>query len=124
MPEGLNGGSIDIGTDGLNTEELNTEFEPFDNINIEEVPISGQEIAELLNEAEALDIQPFEDAEALDQFQETAFQETAIDYDAVYEESVGKLSYIPVAFSICSKVVSGSQPNYSILRFPSPFPPP
>ena len=39
-----------------------------------------------------------------------------------HTESVGKLSYIPVAFSICSKVVSGSQPNYSISSFPSPFP--
>ena len=92
MAQDFDYGTIDAGTDNyldspistgnLDTDELNINFEPLDNISVEEISISEQEIAELLNEIEGLDIQPFEEIEA-ETFEPV--QEVAIDYDAVYE---------------------------------------
>jgi len=61
----------------------NIELTPFEDATIVELPISEQELSELIEEAEALDLQPFEDeplTEPLDQV-----QEAPIDYDAVFE---------------------------------------
>ncbi|MCL2721323.1 MAG: hypothetical protein FWD47_08295 [Treponema sp.] len=68
--------------DNLNNDELNTTFEPLDDTVIVEIPISEQEMTELLNEAEALGIQPFEEVEfvAID-----PIQEMNIDYNTVFE---------------------------------------
>jgi len=66
----------------FNNNEFNTDFEPLNDVYVEESTISEQEMAELLNEAEALNIQPFEDieTEAIEQI-----QELSIDYDVVFE---------------------------------------
>jgi hypothetical protein len=66
---------IDANT--LNSNEYNTDVEPLDTISVEETTVSEQEMAELINEAEALEIQPFEDVEIT--------SEMSIDYDAVFE---------------------------------------
>lgn len=72
------GESVDIGIDPL--ADFPTGQSARDDLNDAESPISEQDLAELQNEAETLDIQPFDDAEQIG-----PVQETAIDYDAVFE---------------------------------------
>ena len=57
-----------------------TNSEPLDGIIVIDTPISENELSELLNEVEALEIQPFEDIEPLD-----PTQEVPIDYDVAFE---------------------------------------
>jgi len=57
--------------------EQDIELTPLEDVTIIELPISEQELSELLDEVEALDLQPFEDTEAL--------TEIPIDYNEVFE---------------------------------------
>jgi hypothetical protein len=66
-----------IDADALNNDGPNNEFEPLDEIVVEEIVITEEEMADLLDEVEALGIEPFEDIET--------YPEMAIDYDAVFE---------------------------------------
>jgi len=63
--------------------DTNNELKPLEDVTVMEMPVSGQELSELIEEAEALNLQPFEDeplTEPLDQE-----QEAPIDYDEVFE---------------------------------------
>jgi len=77
LDTGLNPCADTNNVEGL---EQDIELTPLDDVTVVELPISEQEMAELLDEVEALDLQPFEETEAID-----PAQEMPIDYDAVFE---------------------------------------
>jgi hypothetical protein len=84
MREGFDNDCIDTGTDGLITDGTNIELTPLDDAVIAELPISQQELSEMIDEAEALDIQPFEDIKPSIETPDT-FPEMPINYDEVFE---------------------------------------
>jgi len=74
-----------VSSDGLRLVELDINLEPLDVVVIEESPIFERSLSELQNEAEALEIQPFEDVELLAMEPLVPYQEMVIDYDAVFD---------------------------------------
>jgi hypothetical protein len=73
--EGFDTPSIDTDTNSLEGCEPDMDLTLLEDSTVAELPISEPELAELQNEAEALEIAPLDDTEF----------ETAIDYDAVFE---------------------------------------
>jgi hypothetical protein len=69
-----------VDTNNAEGFEQDIELTPLDDVTVVDLPISEQEMAELLDEVEALELQPFEETEAIDQA-----QEVPIDYDVVFE---------------------------------------
>ena len=74
LDTGLNPFADTNNAEGL---EQDIELTPLEELTIEELPISEQEMAELLDEVETLELQPFEETEPL--------TEMPIDYEAVFE---------------------------------------
>ncbi|MDR1859155.1 MAG: hypothetical protein LBQ69_06755 [Treponema sp.] len=71
-------------TNNVEDHEPNIDLTPLEDVIIVEVPISEQEMSELLEEADALALQPFDEAEPLtDSFD--PIQEVPIDYNMVFE---------------------------------------
>jgi len=66
------------------SDEGNTDFEPLDEVIVVELPISEQELSELMGEVEALELQPFEDVEPFVEPLDP-IQEVPIDYGMVFE---------------------------------------
>jgi len=66
-----------VDTNNLEGNKPDIDLVPFEDVTIIELPISEQEMSELIDEAEALELQPLEDIEPL--------TETPIDYEAVFE---------------------------------------
>jgi hypothetical protein len=66
-----------VDTDNLEGNEPDINLTPFEDITVLELPISEQELSELIVEVEALEIEPL--TESLD-----PIQEVPIDYDAVF----------------------------------------
>jgi len=79
MNEGLEKPTVEA---DLTNSQLNTDIAPLDNIIIVETGISEQEMAELKNEAEGLDIQPFEETDTGLEHNDLP---QSIGYDAIYE---------------------------------------
>jgi len=69
---------------GLETfEPPDADFTPFDDVIVVEIPVSEQGLSELLAEAEALELQPFDEPLMIEPLDPN--QEMLIDYDAVFE---------------------------------------
>ncbi|MCL2028642.1 MAG: hypothetical protein FWG79_09210 [Bacteroidales bacterium] len=66
-----------IGTNSIEIFEPNVDFVPLDDMAVVELPLSEQELSELMGEVEALELQPFEELEPI--------QEVPIDYGMVFD---------------------------------------
>jgi len=69
-------------TNNLEGNRPDIDLKPLEDVTIVELPISEQELSELIAEAEALELQPFEEVEPLTGPLDS--QEVPIDYDAVF----------------------------------------
>jgi len=72
------------GTDGLETNEPNVDVIPLDDVFVSDLLLTEQEMSELLNELEALELQPIEENEPFIESLEP-MQEVPIDYEMVFE---------------------------------------
>jgi hypothetical protein len=71
--------SLDIPVD-----DMDLVFEPFDDVSVIEIPISEQELYDLLDEAAVLELQPFEELEPFNEAIDTVY-DVPIDFDVVFE---------------------------------------
>jgi len=73
-----------VGTNNLEGYEPDIDFVQFDDVVVEELPITEHEMLELLNELEALELQPMEEIEPfIEQFE--PIQKVPMDYDMVFD---------------------------------------
>jgi len=69
---------------GISVDDMDSVFEPFDDVSVIEILISEQELSDLLDEAAVLELQPFEELEPFNEAFDPV-DDVPIDYDMVFE---------------------------------------